>query len=76
MGDNQYRISDSRANDRQTGAERRAHERQTMNAIAEMVDVDSGTSMMAQTSNVSRGGCFLNAPGPLSKGADVRVLLL
>ena len=49
--------------------------REPLVAEAEVVDLQSGRSVFARTSDVSMGGCYVEAPEPFSARAAVTVKL-
>jgi hypothetical protein len=56
-------------------AERRSHPRYPCTAAAEITDLGSGARMNARTSDIGRGGCYVDTLNPFPVGATVKVRL-
>jgi hypothetical protein len=56
-------------------AERRSYPRYPCTAAAEIVDPVSGARINGRTSDISRGGCYVDAINPFPAGTAVRMLL-
>jgi hypothetical protein len=56
-------------------AERRNHPRYPCTAAAEVVDTHSGARVNGRTSDISRGGCYVDALNPLPVGSVVKIRL-
>jgi hypothetical protein len=54
-------------------SERRRGPRYPFVADAEVIEVSSDTKLIAKTSDLSIGGCFLYALSPFPEGTDVRI---
>jgi hypothetical protein len=54
-------------------SERRLAPRYPFIAEAEVTEIASDTKLIAKTSDVSIGGCFLDMLNPSPKGTDIRV---
>lgn len=57
-------------------ANRRNAPRYPLILIAEVVELPSGTKMMARTSDVSRTGCYLDTLMPAPKGTQIQLRLV
>ncbi len=53
--------------------ERRAHPRYPFTAGEELVDVRSGTRLIARVSDLSRGGCYADSISPFTVGTEVKL---
>ncbi|MFI5058540.1 MAG: PilZ domain-containing protein [Candidatus Acidiferrales bacterium] len=56
-------------------AERRTHPRYPCTAGAEITDLASGARITARTSDIGRGGCYVDAINPFPVGTAVKVRL-
>jgi len=56
-------------------AERRTHPRYPCTAAAEIVDAGSGARINGRTSDIGRGGCYVDAINPFPAGTAVKVRL-
>ena len=54
-------------------SEHRSDPRYLFIAEAEVTEISSDTKLLAKTSDLSLGGCFLDTLNPLPNGVDVRV---
>jgi hypothetical protein len=54
-------------------SERRHAQRYPFIAEAEVIEISSDTKLVAKTSDISLGGCFLDMLNPTPQGTDVRV---
>jgi hypothetical protein len=57
-------------------AERRSHPRYPCTATAEVVDTQSGARVNGRTSDISKGGCYVDALNPLPVGTAVKIRLI
>jgi hypothetical protein len=53
--------------------ERRLHPRYAVSATVEAVEVQSDTRIHGRVSDISRGGCYVEAMSPFAVGADVKM---
>ena len=53
-------------------AERRAYERYALILIAQVIEISSGTELVARTSDISRLGCYVDTLNPLPVRSAVR----
>jgi PilZ domain len=56
-------------------AERRNHPRYPCTAAAEVVDTQSGARINGRTSDIGRGGCYVDALNPFPVGSVVKIRL-
>jgi hypothetical protein len=56
-------------------AERRTHPRYPCTAAAEVVDTQSGARMNGRTSDIGRGGCYVDTINPFPVGTAVKIHL-
>jgi hypothetical protein len=56
-------------------AERRNHPRYPCTAAAEVVDTQSGARISGRTSDISKGGCYVDALNPFPVGTVVKIRL-
>lgn len=56
-------------------AERRTHPRYPCTAAAEITDFSSGARISARTSDIGRGGCYVDTINPFPVGTSVKVRL-
>lgn len=56
-------------------AERRTHPRYPCTAAAEVVDLSSGARINARTSDIGRGGCYVDTINPFPVGTAVKIHL-
>ena len=56
-------------------AERRTHPRYPCTATAEITDLGSGARINARTSDIGRGGCYVDTINPFPVGTAVKVRL-
>lgn len=56
-------------------AERRAAPRYPLILSAEVLDIASGARLVAQTSDVSRTGCYIDMLNPIPPGSKIHVRL-
>ncbi len=56
-------------------AERRTHPRYPCTAAAEIVDSGSGARINGRTSDIGRGGCYVDTLNPLPVGSVVKIRL-
>lgn len=56
-------------------AERRGMDRHAITAVAEIVDVVSGTKFSTRTSDLGPGGCFVDSLTPFPIGSKVRTMV-
>ena len=54
-------------------AERRRHPRYPWTAAAEIVDTQSGARINGRTSDISKGGCYVDALNPFPVGTMVKI---
>jgi hypothetical protein len=57
------------------GSERRRAPRYQFIADAEVVEIESGTTLKAKTGDLSIGGCFLDMLNPSPEGTEIRVTI-
>jgi PilZ domain len=55
--------------------ERRNSFRVTLIATAEVTEIDSGTRLSAQTSDISRNGCYVDTLNPTPPNTDVKIAI-
>lgn len=58
------------------GNERRHNPRYAFLADVEIIDVESGTTIAAHTSDFSRGGCYVDTFNPLPEGTMVTLRVM
>jgi PilZ domain len=56
-------------------AERRTHPRYPCTSTAEIVDTGSGARILGRTSDISRGGCYVDTINPFPVGTLVKIQL-
>ena len=56
-------------------AERRSHPRYPCTAAADIVDAASGARILGRTSDIGRGGCYVDTINPFPVGTAVKVRL-
>lgn len=56
-------------------ADRRKSPRFALILVAAITEVESNARLSAQTSDVSRGGCYVDTLNPIPRGKSVHVLL-
>ncbi|MGB6431477.1 MAG: PilZ domain-containing protein [Candidatus Acidiferrales bacterium] len=59
--------------ERRGDTERRTHERQSLVAAVELVDLPTGIRMRANTTDLSLGGCYVNTLNPFQPGTTLGV---
>jgi hypothetical protein len=69
------RAASAQGNHSRRTQERRAHERASLIATAELMDLETGMITYARTSDVSVSGCYIDTLNPLPTGSTVALTI-